>query len=205
MAAASVVDGHVLVLNRSWLAVHVASVRRALTLLFLGHAHIVHPREFTLHTFDEWLELPHEDDNGRYIHTPNIRVRVPDVILLSFYNNYVHRGVRFSRSAVFERDNSTCQYCGKRFAKSQLTLDHVHPQSRGGGESWENLVVACLRCNVRKGNRTPEEAKMPLRRRPKEPAWVPHFGAGVPQENLIVWRQFIDPNCWGRETAKALA
>lgn len=195
-------EGNVLVLNKSWTAVHIAPVRRALTLLYMGAARAVHPHDYSLHDFDDWLVLSQDGLGGRYVHTPNVRIRIPEVILLTLFNGFIRHEVRFSRHSIFERDKGHCQYCGKHFPKSQLTLDHVLPQSRGGGESWENLVLACLPCNVRKGNRTPDEAGMPLQRRPSKPAWMPHFGARVPDDQLEVWQRFVESSRWGT-SAKA--
>lgn len=192
-------DGHVLVLNRSWVAVHIASVRRALSLLYQGLARAVHPSDYSLYDFEDWCELSRFGEDGRYIHTPNLRIRVPEVILLRIFNGFVHREVRFSRRNIFERDKSTCQYCGKRFAKSDLTLDHVTPQSRGGRETWENLVVACVHCNVKKGNRLPEEAHMPLIQKPVKPDWLPQLGARVPLEQVVSWQRFVDTAYWDVE------
>ena len=189
-------NGHVLVLNRSWTAVHIAPVRRALTLLYLGLARAVHPNDYSLYGFDDWVELSQDGLGGQYIHTPTLRIRVPEVILLKRFNGFVRYETRFSRHTIFERDGNTCQYCGKHFAKSQLTIDHVIPQSRGGVDSWANLVVACVPCNVRKGNRTPEEAGMILLRKPGRPAWMQHFGARVPDDQLLVWQRFVDTKHW---------
>ncbi|MBN2307840.1 MAG: HNH endonuclease [Candidatus Hydrogenedentes bacterium] len=191
------VDGHVLVLNRLWVAVHITPARRALTLMYLGAARAVHPADYSLYAFDDWLELSQDGLGGRYVHTPSLRIRIPEVIQLTLFNGFVRHQVRFSRHNVFERDSSTCQYCGRRFPRSQLTIDHVIPQSRGGGETWENLVLACVECNVRKGNRTPEEAGMPLIRRPIRPAWMPHFGRRVPSGQLASWQRFVDARQWG--------
>ena len=195
-------EGNVLVLNKSWTAVHIASVRRAITLLYMGAARAVHPYEYSLHDFEDWLTLSQDGLGGRYIHTPSIRIRVPEVILLTLFNGFIRHEVRFSRHSIFERDKGLCQYCGRHFPKSQLTLDHVIPQSRAGEESWENLVVACLACNVRKGNRTPDEAGMPLLKHPIKPAWIPHFGARIPTDQLEVWRRFVDANRWGGANTK---
>lgn len=188
-------DGQVLVLNRSWMAIHVTHVKRALCLLYQGHARAVHPQSFSLHDFDEWRAVA-ENDVTRFVHTPSIKIPVPDVILLKWFNGFIRHDVRFSRHNIFDRDGNTCQYCRKRFSRAQLTLDHVIPQSRGGDDSWENLVVACLPCNVKKGNRTPDEAGMPLGRSPKKPGWVPQLGARVPQEQFAVWKQFVDTTYW---------
>ena len=185
-------DGHVLILNRSWVAVHITSTRRALTLLYVGAARAIHPNNYELFNFNDWIELSSNGMAGRYIYTPSLRIRIPEVIILSTFNGFIRRDVRFSRHSIFERDEHTCQYCGKHFSKSQLTIDHVMPQSRDGQDTWENLTLACVPCNVRKGNRTPEEANMRLLREPFKPSWVPSFGKRVPQHQLEVWRRFVD-------------
>ena len=189
-------EGHVLVLNRSWLAVHITPAKRALCLLYQGHARAVHPTEFSLHAFDDWIALWEGQNHGHYVNTPCLRIRVPDVILLDYFNGFIRHEVRFSRHSIFERDNNVCQYCGKRHNRSKLTIDHVVPQSRGGADTWENLVVACLACNVRKANRTPEEADMPLLRKPRKPGWMPVLGPRVPEGKLAVWRRFVDTSTW---------
>lgn len=193
------VDGHVLVLNKSWVAVHIAPVRRAMTLLYQGLARAVHPEDYALYDFDDWCALSRFGREGRYIHTPTMDVRVPEVILLSAFNGFVRREVRFSRRNIFERDKNTCQYCGKRLVKNDLTLDHVVPRSRGGRDSWENLVLACMPCNVRKGSRTPGEASMRLIRQPVKPAWLPTFGTRVPRDQFISWQRFVDAAYWDAE------
>jgi 5-methylcytosine-specific restriction endonuclease McrA len=194
-------DGHVLILNRSWAAVHIAPVSRALTQLYVGTADAVHPRDYSLHDFDEWLEISSNGMGGRYIHTPNLRIRIPEVLLLRDFNRFIRREVRFSRDNIFERDNNTCQYCGRHLTKPNLTLDHIVPQSRGGGDTWENLAVACVPCNVRKGNRTPSEANMNLLRKPSKPSWMPNFGKRVPEHQLEVWQRFVDTRRWGIASA----
>ena len=188
----NVLNGNVLVLNRSWIAIHVTPARRALSLLFAGTARAVHPTEYSLHGFEDWVDLSQNGLGGRYIHTPRLRIRVPEVVLLSAFNGFIRREVPFSRQSIYDRDMNTCQYCGKHFARSRLTIDHVVPQSRGGLDAWDNLVVACLKCNVKKGNRTPEEAAMPLLRRPRKPAWFPHLGARLPEDLLEVWGRFLE-------------
>ena len=190
------IEGHVLVLNKSWVAVHVTRAHRAITMLYLDMARAVHPNDYSLHSFDEWLTVSSNGLAGRYVHTPLLRIRVPEVVLLNHFNGFVRHPTRFSRHAIIERDHHMCQYCGAYLTKSQLTIDHVIPQSRGGADTWENLVVACVPCNVRKGNQTPEEAGMRLLRKPMRPAWMPHFGTRVPAEKLSVWRRFVDTTHW---------
>ncbi|MDK1021770.1 MAG: HNH endonuclease [Candidatus Hydrogenedentes bacterium] len=193
------VDGQVLVLNKSWVAVNVAPVRRAIALLYQDLARAVHPDDYSLYDFDDWCELSKLRSEGRFLHTPSLRVRIPEVILLNGFNGFFHKEVRFSRRNIFERDKNTCQYCGAKFAKSDLTIDHVVPRSKGGYDSWGNLVLACVKCNVRKGNRTPKESGMPLIRRPVKPHWLPTLGARMPTSRITSWQRFLDAAYWDVE------
>ena len=80
-----------------------------------------------------------------------------------------------TNAALFARDRMLCLYCGEVFSRSELTRDHVVPTSRGGGDSWENVVSACISCNARKGSRSPQQAAMPLLAVPYRPSWVEHL------------------------------
>ena len=198
-------DAQVLVLNRSWVAVHVTQVKRALTLLFQGHARVVHPKDYTLYDFENWCELSKHRDNfdgGHFIHTTTFQLRLPEVILLSTFNGFVKREVRLSRRNIFERDEQRCQYCGQRFTKQDLTIDHVMPRSRGGRDTWENLVLACIHCNLKKSNRTPDEAHMQLLHKPVAPHWLPRFGAQIPKNELMSWQRFVDLAYWNTEISE---
>ena len=192
-------DGQVLVLNKSWVAVHIASARRALSLLYQGMARAVHPLDYSLYDFDDWCQLSRAAQNGRFVHTVSFRIRVPEVILLKGFNDFIRHEIRFSRRNIFERDRNTCQYCGRRMARSDITVDHVIPRSRGGIDSWENLVLACMECNVRKGNRTPDEARMPLIKKPSKPTWLPQLGMRIPSSQLSSWQRFVDTAYWDVE------
>jgi 5-methylcytosine-specific restriction endonuclease McrA len=92
-------------------------------------------------------------------------------------------------------DKYLCQYCGDQFPHKELTLDHVMPVSRGGPKSWKNLVAACHKCNHKKGNRTPEEANMPLLSEPKPLKWTPQFDmkAKIKQQE-DVWTPYLNFN-----------
>jgi len=193
------VQGQVLVLNKSWVAIHIASARRALSLLYQGLARAVHPSDYSLYDFNDWCELSECLESGRYVRTVSLRIRVPEVILLKTFNGFIRHEIRFSRRNIFERDKNTCQYCGKRAAKSDLTIEHVIPRSRGGIDSWENVVLACIDCNIKKSNRTPEEAHMPLLQKPVKPAWLPQLGARVPNEQILSWQRFVDTAYWDVE------
>ncbi|MDE0105617.1 MAG: HNH endonuclease [Bryobacterales bacterium] len=138
----------VLVLNASYEPVHVCAVRRALVLVVKGVA------------------TTEEAGDGR-IHSPSLSLAVPSVIRLLEYRRIPRQVRAISRKNILIRDQYTCQYCNRRFGAADLTLDHVVPRSRGGTNTWENLVASCLRCNNRKGDRLPSEASMQLRTPPK--------------------------------------
>ena len=138
----------VLVLNASYEPIHVCAVRRALVLLVKGVAHT------------------EEATEGR-VHSPSRSLAIPSVIRLLEYRRIPRQMRAISRKNILVRDQYTCQYCNNQFGAGELTLDHVVPRSRGGANTWENLVACCLNCNNRKGDRLPHEAAMSLRRQPK--------------------------------------
>lgn len=159
----------VLVLNASYEPLNITSWRRAIVLLLKGKA--------------EQLEY----------HTTAISTRFPKptVIRLRYYVRVPYKEIPLTRRNILERDAQTCQYCA--FRGDNLTLDHVIPRSRGGGESWDNLVAACVRCNVHKGNRTPEEAQMPLLSRPRRPHSSLHFEIAryIRSGRNVEWRKYV--------------
>lgn len=145
-----------LILNASFEPLHVVSWQRAIQLLFQGKVEVI-------------------EESDQEIRTVRLTIKAPSVLrLLSYIPRISKRKViRFSRENVFIRDNYQCQYCGKVFAKSQLTLDHVVPVVQRGNKSWENIVTSCKPCNQKKGGRTPAQAQMYLVKKPKEPNWLP--------------------------------
>lgn len=142
----------VLVLNQDYTALSVCSVAKAFLLVYLEKADMLSPVA------------------GQYIHTVSSRFEVPSIIRLRSYVHFPYRNtVVLNRQNIFKRDNGGCVYCDTR---RNLTLDHVMPSSRGGRSSWENLVTACKECNSKKGNLTPQEAGMPMLRKPFRPSFV---------------------------------
>ena len=101
------------------------------------------------------------------------------MLALARYDRLPTQAVAFSRRNIFKRDRFTCQFCGRQPGSEELTIDHVVPRSRGGTSTWENCVLACVPCNARKANRTPEQAGMKLRRAPVRPAWKPLYDAST--------------------------
>jgi 5-methylcytosine-specific restriction endonuclease McrA len=192
----------VLVLNRLWQAVNVCTARRALALLFEGHAQVVlNDDEGNFRTFDfgQWRDFSQTDSHPEVIHTVSFRIRVPRVILLLVFDRMPKKEVKFTRHNIFERDRNTCQYCGKVFDRRELNLDHVVPRDRGGPTSWENIVCSCVPCNTRKGNRTPAEAGMHLIRKPKRPKWRPFVQVSIGVVGHESWKHFLDVAYWNVE------
>lgn len=198
----SLLDQHVLVLNRLWQAVNVCSVRRAMTLLFMGHAEVVFTRgDGTFQTFNflEWHDFSQREPHPESICTVSFKIRVPQVIMLLFFDKQPKKEVKFTRHNIFERDKNTCQYCGRVFDRKDLNLDHVIPKDRGGPTTWENIVCSCIECNTKKGNRTPQEAGMRLIRKPKKPKWRPFVQINFNVRQHESWKHFIDIAYWNVE------
>lgn len=118
---------------------------------------------------------------------------IPAVLKMRFYvKPRSKQTVRLSRDNIFLRDHYTCQYCVRVFPSKELTLDHVFPASRGGGKTWENLATACHKCNHKKGNRTPEEAGMPLLSQPIRLKWAPAMDVQLKKDNVDdLWIPYI--------------
>ena len=159
----------VLVLNRNYQAINIITVRKALVMMVAGSVEAM-DGDYQAYKMVDWLaQKPQNDDD--IIGTPSRRVRAPRLVICTTFGKVLSLKVRFTRNNVFRRDNYVCQYCKRRFLSHQLNLDHVHPRSRGGEHTWSNVVTSCLPCNTRKRDRTPDEARMPLMKAPKKPAW----------------------------------
>jgi CRISPR/Cas system Type II protein with McrA/HNH and RuvC-like nuclease domain len=138
----------VLVLNADYTPINVTSSQRGFNLVYKGKA-----------------EILKSSDNPIYAGYKGY-VR-PIIIRLLNYVKHKMRNIRVNRSRIYRRDGGECVYCG---STKQLTLDHVIPRSRGGENSWNNLVTCCHNCNLKKANRTPAEANMVMSKKPYEPS-----------------------------------
>ncbi len=198
----TILDRPVLVLNRLWQAVNTCTVRRALVLLFQGHAQVVQSDEgnnFNTHDFGSWREFSGVEPETEMVNTITASIRVPQVIVLLIFDRLPKKEVKFTRHNVFERDKNTCQYCRVVFDRRDLNLDHVFPRDRGGQTTWENVVCSCIPCNSRKGNRLPHEANMQLLQKPKRPKWRPFVNLTFPSPRHDSWKHFVDFAYWNVE------
>jgi len=206
-------DCKVLVLNKLYVAIRVVSARRAFTMLCRGLAEVIHVDEgkFVNYDFETWAELSQlrkqmEAEEGAasqeqhdWVRTVRFDVAVPRVIRLYGYDRLPAQVVKLNRRNLFARDRNHCQYCGKHFSTCDLSIDHVRPRTQGGGDTWENLVCACIKCNARKGGRTPSEAQMHLIKPPVKPKRNPLIAIRLGQARYQSWKAFLDEAYWNVE------
>jgi 5-methylcytosine-specific restriction endonuclease McrA len=199
----SVLDEKVLVLNRLYAAVRVVSARRAFTLLCKQVAEVIaiedgHYRNYDLASWSQIAELQRqfEPDKHTWVRTARIQIAVPKIIRLLGYDRLPRQVVKLNRRNLYARDGSRCQYCGKHYPTRELTIDHVIPRVQGGAHTWENLVCACIRCNTRKGGRTPAEANMRLMRHPARPKRNPAITLRLGHDKYQSWKAFLNDAYW---------
>ena len=195
-----------LILSAAWEPMEIVSWERAMTLLFMQKVEVV------------------EEYEDRSIRTVSIELKMPSVVRFVRVlrsRKLAQRGasaqaegraasgwpaIKFSRQNVWARDKGRCQYCGKKTPRHEATYDHVVPRAQRGPTRWENVVIACVRCNQKKGNRTPEQARMRLLSVPVKPSSLPGgvglsvtYRKGMPPS----WSQFLtDTSYWYGELEK---
>jgi len=196
----------VLVVNRLYVAIHIVNVRRAVGLLFRELAEVIDVEDgrYANYDFQSWREVSQlkaemDESDEDWIRSVNFLLQVPRVIRLLSCERRPQLTMRLNRRNIFTRDGNRCQYCGRRFPTSELSLDHVVPRSRGGETTWRNLVCACVRCNVRKGGRTPKEAKMKLIRPAAKPERCPLLSCKLDNPKYQSWKTFLDEAYWSVE------
>ena len=184
-------NAEVLVLNRVYLPIRITTAKRAFCLLYQGKARVILGDYSTL-GFTEWACTRPSDDRPIVRLSQGRVLGVPSVIVLGAFSGLPRHEVRFTRRNVFQRDGFRCQYCGLSKPVRELNLDHVTPVSLGGPSTWENVVCACVPCNRRKGNRTPEQAGMQLLRPVRRPRWHPLHEVRRREVVPSEWALFVD-------------
>jgi 5-methylcytosine-specific restriction endonuclease McrA len=190
----------------------VVTVRRAFSLLFKRDgsmrpvAEVVHVEDgrYVSYDFEDWAELSafkkeFEPAKYEWIRTVRFDLAVPRIIRVLRFSKVPRPDVKFNRRNIYARDSSTCQYCGKRYSSSELSLDHVIPRAQGGPTTWDNVVCCCLICNVRKGGKTPAQAHMTLVRQPAKPRRSPSITIKLSEDRYASWKQFLDAAYWNVE------
>ena len=210
LAASDALSSKVLVLNKLFVAVRVVSARRAFTLLAREIAEVIHVEtdaegsHYHTYNFESWAEVAgyqaqFERERHDWVRTVRFEIAVPRIIRLLGYERLPEQTVKLNRRNLFARDRNQCQYCGRYFPTSELSIDHVVPRTAGGGDSWENLVCACVRCNAKKGGRTPDQANMKLYRKPERPKRNPLIALRLGNAKYQSWKQFLDSAYWSVE------
>lgn len=207
-------NAKVLVLNKGYSAMRVVSARRAFVLLAREIAEIIHVDSggaegggngaYLNYDLESWIEISQlqrefEPDRHDWVRTVRLEIAVPRIIRLLGYDRLPEQIVKLNRRNLFARDRNKCQYCGRIFPTNDLSIDHVLPRAQGGGDSWENLVCACIRCNARKGGRTPDQAAMKLVKKPERPKRNPLIALKLGHEKYASWKAFLDHAYWDVE------
>lgn len=191
----------VLVLNKTWSPVGVVSVQRAITMLFTIYSATNQPKALVVDTdsystlnWSDWSELKPENEND-VIKSSNKSFRIPEVIVLTRYDKLPTHKVIFSRRTIYNRDGNKCQYCGKNVG-TEGTIDHIIPRSKNGLSNWENVVLACQKCNIKKADKSLKECGMKLLREPIKPKYQLLKSGGIVCKS---WSKFISEIYWSLE------
>jgi len=199
VAVVAALDEKVLVLNRLYTAVRVVSARRAFTMLCKQAAEVIafDDGKYFNYDFESWTEVSEfrrqfEPDAYDWVRTARIHIAVPKIIRLLAYDRFPKQQVKLNRRNLYARDGNKCQYCGKHFSTKELTLDHVMPRVH----TWQNLVCACVKCNAKKGGRTPDQAHMHLVRKPVRPKRNPSIMLRLGNAKYQSWKAFLDEAYW---------
>lgn len=182
----------VLVLNKAWVAIGTTTVRDAICDISRGAARGVCVESFQLYDWDGWISDENPPTVTGYIKAAGERlVPAPDFVVLTRYDKLHKKTLYLGGKTLYIRDNYTCRYCKKKFRGSELSIDHIVPRSRGGGNTWENCVTSCVSCNQKKADRTPREAGLPpVVPKPHKPAWSP-VGHISPNARLKSWEKVL--------------
>jgi HNH endonuclease len=198
----AVLTSPVLTLNRFFAPIRVVDVRRALSLLVTGAAEVVDAEDPHLATYDfaSWFELSmlraeFEYEQHAWVGLVRGRLAAPTVVRLTRFDRHRKTRVALNRRNIYHRDGNMCQYCGKKFPTSELSLDHIVPRSRGGRDTWQNLVCACTNCNARKADKTPAQVGMRLIRMPR----ALKAPAELIRAQHASWAQFVEEAYWNVE------
>lgn len=140
----------VLLLNETYEPLSVCSLNRAMILMINRRATVL-------------------ENSDRMIHSVSQAFEAPAVMKLNYYVRRGRREIPLTKRNVLRRDGFVCQYCGAKGTAAEMTVDHVIPKCQAGSDSWENLVCACIDCNLKKSDKTISKAGMPLKRKPRKP------------------------------------
>lgn len=177
----------VLVLNKVWIPIRIVDVKRSLKLIFADKAFIVDPHDYAVYDWDKWASLNVKDEEEG-IETTRQRIKIPEIIVLNHYDKTHRRGAKLTKRNIYIRDSYVCQYTGKKVSHKEADIDHIVPRSKGGKNTWDNMVVCTKEINRKKGDRNPEEAGLKLLKKPSKPN----------SHNLLIDPKMAIPNSWDK-------
>lgn len=184
----------VLVLNRNWQAINIRTPQDAFCQMATNVAtglEIEGENDIRPVTWDEWITLPiRSQDNA--VHTVRGAIRVPTVIVAVNFAKVPKKRPKLCAKNIRERDGNRCQYTGKLLKPDEGSLDHVLPRSRGGKDTWENLVWSCKEVNTRKADRLPHEAGLKLLSVPRAPKEMPVTALIRNAHGFAEWKLFLN-------------
>jgi 5-methylcytosine-specific restriction endonuclease McrA len=181
----SLLNRQVLVLNKLWLPIETVPAIDAFGKLWCKKASVVSPKDYCVYDWDSWVEKS-IDAEENVVHTGSEKILIPEVIVLSRFDKEFRKTLRLTKKNIYIRDGYVCQYTGKTLKRSEANIDHVVPTTRGGKDSWENMVVCNKDLNGRKGDRTIEEMGLRLIRQPFKPSY----------DSLVIDPKIKAPESW---------
>lgn len=179
----------VLVLNKVWIPIRVISAKRCLKLVFADKASIVNPDDYSVYNWEDWQKMDSSNDEVS-IKTTSGTIKLPEVMVLLSYDKVFVRNLRLTKKNIYMRDEFKCQYTGDHISGKDADIDHIIPRSRGGKNTWENMVVCSKKINRQKADKTPEEAGLKLIRKPTRPK-SEHLFIDPKIEKPVSWDKFI--------------
>jgi 5-methylcytosine-specific restriction endonuclease McrA len=180
-------SGTVLALNSNYIPIRIISKYSAIGKMYCGLASaiIIENGSYIIYDFNKWLEFSLTAKDYAFIQAVSQQIAVPKVLIYNKYDKIPKVSLKLTRKAIYTRDNYTCYLCGKDFGEHRLTLDHVIPLSRGGGNTWENLATCCKECNSKKGDKLLSELKI-------KPIFMPHKPATNNMQKLKASISYYD-------------
>ena len=188
------IDRHnVLILNKNWIPINTTTARHSFALIYSDHAKgiMIEEDKVVPLEWNEWVSL-NLKENDRTVKTVRGFIKIPTVIVLNHYDKIPRQIIKFTQKSLWERDNFTCQYTGKKVTRTNGNIDHVIPKSQGGKTSWENCVIAHKEINALKADRTPEQAGLKLLKKPSAPRIMPVSFYIRNKEEVKDWELFLN-------------
>lgn len=188
------IDKHnVLILNKHWIPINTTTAKHSFSLMYTHNARGMMIEEDKLVPLEwrEWISLE-VNENDRKVKTVKGFIKIPTVIVLTNYDKIPRQTIKFTQKNLWERDNFTCQYTGKKVTRTNGNIDHIIPRSQGGKTSWENCVIAHKEINAIKADRTPEQAGLKLLKKPSAPKFMPVSFYIRNKDKIEDWNLFLN-------------